>query len=91
MVFFEFVIESYEICVVSPNEKYYDLVNKNIFGKLLVDVKYFFEEAQGSLSKLQIWFEIAWVDLKILVEKSISVCDPEAHLVESPSDGMLPV
>jgi hypothetical protein len=76
---------------MSPNEKNYDLVYEDILRKLLIDVKNFLEESQGSLSQLQIRFEIAWVDLKILVEKSISVCDPEAHLIKSPSNGMLPV
>jgi hypothetical protein len=66
---------------MSPNEKNYDLVYEYIFRKLLIDIKNFFEEAQGSLSQLQIRFEIAWVDLEILVEKSISICDPEAHLI----------
>lgn len=66
---------------MSSNEKNYDLVYKDILGKLLINVKNFFKEPQGFLSQLQIRFEIAWVDLKILVKKSISVSDPEAHLI----------
>ena len=44
VVFLEFIVESHEVSVMSPDVKDYNLINKNILCKLLVDVKNFLKE-----------------------------------------------